>query len=77
LRKEKLKTEQKEIEKMENENPNEFKEKLEQISKRRMQERMSLKHKNTSKWAKQKAIYSKYNLKVSLITEILSAYNLM
>jgi U3 small nucleolar RNA-associated protein 14 len=28
-----------------------------------MQERMSLKHKNTSKWAKEKSIYAKYNLK--------------
>jgi hypothetical protein len=25
---------------------------------------MSLKHKNTSKWAKQQTIYGKYNLKV-------------
>ena len=32
---------------------------------------MSLKHKNTSKWAKQQTIYGKFNLKVGFINSIL------
>ena len=63
LRKEKLKEEKKELEKLEKENPDAFKEKLAEMEKVRMNERMSLKHKNTSKWAKRQTIYGKYNEK--------------
>lgn len=61
LRKEKEKQEDKNLEKLEKEDPAQFKEVLEQLEKKRMKERMSLKHKNTSKWAKQQTIYAKYS----------------
>lgn len=64
LRKEKLKQESKQLEKLEKENPNEFKEKLKEIEKQRMEERMSLRHKKTSQWSKRQQIYAKYNDKV-------------
>lgn len=46
---------------LEKEDPVKFKEVVDQLEKQRMKERMSLKHKNTSKWAKQKTIYGKFN----------------
>jgi len=64
LRKEKEKNEAKSMDKLEKEDPIKFKEVLEHLEKQRMKERMSLKHKNTSKWAKKQAVYAKYNEKV-------------
>jgi len=51
------------LEKLSKENPDEFAEKMEQIEKRRIEERSTLRHKNTSRWAKEKAIYAKFNNK--------------
>ncbi|XP_048197559.1 U3 small nucleolar RNA-associated protein 14 homolog A-like [Perognathus longimembris pacificus] len=45
-------------------NPNAALEELEKIEKARMMERMNLKHQNSGKWAKSKAIMAKYNLEV-------------
>jgi U3 small nucleolar RNA-associated protein 14 len=64
LRKEKEKNEAKNMDQLEKEDPIKFKEVLEHLEKQRMKERMSLKHKNTSKWAKKQAVYAKYNEKV-------------
>lgn len=48
---------------MEKEDPIKFKEVLENLQKQRIKERMSLKHKNTSKWAKKLQVYAKYDEK--------------
>lgn len=61
LRKEREKNEEKTLEKMEKDDPLQFKEVLKEMEKKRMMERMSLKHKNTSKWAKQQKIYAQYS----------------
>ena len=61
LRKEKEKGEEKTLTKMEKDDPLQFKEVLKEMEKKRMLERMSLKHKNTSKWAKQQKIYAQYS----------------
>lgn len=61
LRKERERDENKSLEKMEKDDPIQFKEVLKEMEKKRMMERMSLKHKNTSKWAKQQKIYAQYS----------------
>ncbi len=61
LRKEKEKSEEKSLAKLEKDEPLQFKEVLKEMEKKRMLERMSLKHKNTSKWAKQQKIYAQYS----------------
>ncbi len=61
LRKEREKNEEKSLAKMEKDDPLQFKEVLKEMEKKRMMERMSLKHKNTSKWAKQQKIYAQYS----------------
>lgn len=61
LRLEREKNEEKNLAKMEKDDPAQFKEVLKELEKKRMMERMSLKHKNTSKWSKQQALYAKYN----------------
>ncbi|XP_027465041.1 U3 small nucleolar RNA-associated protein 14 homolog A [Zalophus californianus] len=52
----------KEFEKLQKVNPTAALEELEKIEKARMMERMSLKHQNSGKWAKSKAIMAKYDL---------------
>ncbi|XP_004400287.1 PREDICTED: U3 small nucleolar RNA-associated protein 14 homolog A isoform X1 [Odobenus rosmarus divergens] len=52
----------KEFEKLRKVNPTVALEELEKIEKARMMERMSLKHQNSGKWAKSKAIMAKYDL---------------
>lgn len=42
-------------------------EKLEQLDRIRAEERMSLKHRNTGKWAKYMQIRAKYNKAVSIL----------
>ena len=61
LKKQKEKEEQKQMDLMEKDDPAKFKQVVEQMEKDRMKERMSLKHKNTTKWAKKQAAYAKYN----------------
>jgi U3 small nucleolar RNA-associated protein 14 len=61
LRKEKEKNEEKNMESLEKDDPIKFKEVIDQLEKNRMKERMSLKHKNTSKWARAQSKYAKYS----------------
>jgi U3 small nucleolar RNA-associated protein 14 len=63
LKKERQKEEEKNMSVMEKEDPIKFKEVLENLQKQRIKERMSLKHKNTSKWAKKLQVYAKYDEK--------------
>ncbi|XP_057351587.1 U3 small nucleolar RNA-associated protein 14 homolog A isoform X2 [Manis pentadactyla] len=62
LKKEKAKKALKEFEKLQKVNPTAALKELEKIEKARMMERMSLKHQNSGKWAKSKAIMAKYDL---------------
>lgn len=62
LKKEKVKTTLKEFEMLQKVDPGAALEELEKIEKARMMERMSLKHQNSGKWAKSKAIMAKYDL---------------
>ncbi|KAI5213023.1 U3 Small Nucleolar Rna-Associated Protein 14-like A [Manis pentadactyla] len=62
LKKEKAKKALKEFEKLQKVNPTAALKELENIEKARMMERMSLKHQNSGKWAKSKAIMAKYDL---------------
>lgn len=55
----------KEFEQLQKTNPEAALEKLEQLDKTRAEERMSLRHKNTGKWAKSKQIMAKYDKEVS------------
>ncbi|XP_033340966.2 U3 small nucleolar RNA-associated protein 14 homolog A [Megalopta genalis] len=60
-RKEKIKLQLKEFEKLKKTNPQAALEKLEQLDKTRVEERMSLRHKNTGKWAQSKQLRAKYD----------------
>ncbi|XP_076661483.1 U3 small nucleolar RNA-associated protein 14 homolog A [Halictus rubicundus] len=60
-RKEKIKLQLKEFEELKKTNPEAALEKLEQLDKTRAEERMSLRHKNTGKWAQSKQIRAKYD----------------
>nr|SVE86835.1 EOG090X08JJ [Daphnia similis] len=61
LKKEKMKNHVKEFEALKEHDPQRALEKLEQLEKRRIEERMTLKHKGAGKWAKLQAIRSKYD----------------
>lgn len=60
-RKEKIKTQLKEFETLQKTDPEAALEKLEQLDKARAEERMSLRHKSTGQWAKNKQIRAKYD----------------
>lgn len=60
-----MKNHVKEFEKLKEDDPESALLKLEQLEKRRIEERMSLKHKGSGKWAKMQAIRSKYDQNVS------------
>ncbi|EPQ11762.1 U3 small nucleolar RNA-associated protein 14 like protein A [Myotis brandtii] len=62
LKKGKAKKALKEFESLRKTNPAAALEELEKLEKARMMERMSLKHQNSGKWAKSKAIMAKYDL---------------
>ncbi|XP_005401312.1 PREDICTED: U3 small nucleolar RNA-associated protein 14 homolog A [Chinchilla lanigera] len=62
VKKGKAKKALKEFEQLQKVNPAAALEELEKIEKARMMERMSLKHQNSGKWAKSKAIMAKYDL---------------
>lgn len=62
VKKGKAKKALKEFEQLRKVNPIAAMEELEKIEKARMMERMSLKHQNSGKWAKSKAIMAKYDL---------------
>ena len=61
LKREKMKNHGKEFEALKEHNPQKALEKLEQLDKKRIEERMTLKHKGAGKWAKLQAIRSKYD----------------
>ncbi|CAK9823893.1 U3 small nucleolar RNA-associated protein 14 homolog A [Anthophora retusa] len=60
-KREKIKLQLKEFEELQKTNPQAALEKLEQLDKYRAEERVSLRHKNTGKWAKSKQIRAKYD----------------
>nr|SVE78316.1 EOG090X08JJ [Daphnia lumholtzi] len=61
LKREKMKNHVKEFEALKEHDPQRALEKLEQLEKKRIEERMTLKHKGAGKWAKLQAIRSKYD----------------
>jgi len=64
VRKDRQKQEEKQLEKLAVENPDEFLERLNQLERRRIEERSTLRHKNSTKWAKEKRLLAKFNTKV-------------
>ncbi|XP_053978381.1 U3 small nucleolar RNA-associated protein 14 homolog A [Hylaeus volcanicus] len=60
-KKERIKLQLKEFEELQKTDPEAALEKLEQLDKSRAEERMSLRHKSTGKWAKSKQIRAKYD----------------
>ena len=62
-----MKNHLKEFESLKDEDPEGALEKLQLLEKRRVEERMTLKHKGAGKWAKLQAIRSKYDDEVSFI----------
>lgn len=67
LKKEKMKNHIKEFEALKEQDPEGALEKLEQLERKRIEERMTLKHKGAGKWAKLQAIRAKYDENVSTI----------
>ncbi|XP_052808908.1 U3 small nucleolar RNA-associated protein 14 homolog A-like isoform X1 [Mya arenaria] len=61
LKKEKLKTEKKLLETLQQDDPESFLEKINQFEKERAEERMSLKHRGGTKFAKRQMIYAKFD----------------
>lgn len=61
LRKSKIKKQMKDFEELQKTDPQAAMIKLEELERARIQERMSLKHRNTSKWAKMQAARAKYD----------------
>ncbi|XP_045197137.2 uncharacterized protein LOC123551914 [Mercenaria mercenaria] len=61
LKKEKLKNEKKHLDKLQEEDPEGYLDKLNLLEKDRAQERVSLKHRGGSKFAKRQMIYAKYD----------------
>lgn len=65
VRKDRQKQEEKDLQKLATESPDQFLERLNQLERRRIEERSTLRHKNSTKWAKEKRLLSKFNSKVS------------
>lgn len=61
LKKEKLKHEKKALEELEKNDPAAYQEKLEDVERQRIEERMSLKHRGGSKYSKKQMLYAKYD----------------
>lgn len=61
LKKEKLKHEKKALEELEKNDPTAYQEKLEDVERQRIEERMSLKHRGGSKYSKKQMLYAKYD----------------
>lgn len=57
-----------EFEKLQKTNPEKALTMLEQLDKSRAEERMSLRHKSTGQWAKNKQIRAKYDKEVSIFS---------
>jgi len=60
-RREKIRKQLKEFEELQKTDPEAALVKLEELDRARVEERMSLKHRNTSKWAKAQVVRAKYN----------------
>jgi U3 small nucleolar RNA-associated protein 14 len=60
-----LKNEKKQLDKLQEEDPESYLDKLNQLERDRAQERVSLKHRGGSKFAKRQMIYAKFDDKVS------------
>lgn len=69
-KKEKIKNQIKEFEKLQKTDPEEALRKLEEIEKARAEERMSLRHKSTGQWARNKQIRAKYDKEVRYFLQI-------
>lgn len=67
LKKEKMKKNLKEFETLKEDDPEGALDKLKELERQRVEERMSLKHKGSGKWAKLQAIRSKYDDEVSFL----------
>jgi len=65
VRKDRQKQEEKNLEKLSVENPDQFLERLQQLERHRIEERSTLRHKNSTKWAKEKRLLAKFNTKVN------------
>ena len=63
-RKDRQKQEEKDLQKLATEHPDQFLERLNQLERRRVEERSTLRHKNSTKWAKEKRLLAKFNEKV-------------
>ncbi|ESO89301.1 hypothetical protein LOTGIDRAFT_183349 [Lottia gigantea] len=61
LRKEKMKKEEKELDSLQKTDPEKYLEKIEYADKARVEERMSLKHRGGSKFARKKMMYARYD----------------
>lgn len=61
-----MKNHVKEFDSLKEHDPQRALEKLEQLDKKRIEERMTLKHKGAGKWAKLQAIRSKYDQNVNV-----------
>lgn len=66
LKREKVKQQLKDFEQLQKTNPEAALKKLEELDKTRAQERASLRHKNTGKWARNLAVRAKYDKDVRL-----------
>ena len=66
MRKDRQKQEEKELQKLAVEHPDQFLQRLNQLERRRIEERSTLRHKNSTKWAKEKRLLSKFNTKVNI-----------
>ncbi len=66
LKRQKMKEHMKEFEALQRSDPDAALEKLRELEKQRVEERMTLKHKGAGKWAKMQAIRAKYDDSVSI-----------
>lgn len=67
-KREKIKKQMLEFERLQKENPEEALKKLEEIEKARAEERMSLRHKGTGQWARSKQVRAKFDKEVSVFS---------
>ena len=75
MRKDREKQEEKQLEKLAHESPDQFLERLNKLEQRRVEERSTLRHKNSTKWAKEKRLISKFNTKVRTLLLYALAYD--
>lgn len=76
-RKEKIKTQMKDFETLQKTNPEEALKKLEQLEKTRAEERVTLRHKSTGHWAKNKLVRAKYDKDVGFLFYYIINYGII